>query len=99
MIIFIPKDHIIILAGKLDLIVVLKIDRGEFPINYQSLSKELKLIDYFTISVSWLINNILCNSLIYFLKFDIVFTPCDIWAASVTSIALYLLFRNLLLRS
>ena len=69
--------------------------QGEFSVNYQSLSKELKVIDQFVLSVSWLIDNILFNSLMYFLQFDNIFPLCDIWKTSVSSVILYLHFLKL----
>ena len=79
----------------MDLIVVLCMIQGEFSVNYQSLSKELKVIDQFVLSVSWLIDNILFNSLMYFLQFDNIFPLCDIWKTSVSSVILYLHFLKL----
>ena len=53
------------------------------------------MIDYFALLVSWLTENILFISLIYFLQFDNIFPLCDIRSTSVISIIIYLYFLKL----
>ena len=53
------------------------------------------MIDYFALLVSWLTENILFISLIYFLLFDNIFPLCDIRSTSVISIIIYLHFLKL----
>ena len=72
----------------LDIVFIIKDYTKE---NFQLISpfKELKVVDQFELSVYWLVDNRLFNLLIDFLKFDIMFIPCDIWTTSVLSTALY----------